>query len=101
MCGFAVLRVKARGQRELVTVLSSLPSVSAVGAAYRGIFGIDDCVEAGQRLFPLTRSRFKQTKTVAKTDDLHRIGRESAYRSGSLGTFRYSHHRRHDSRHKP
>jgi exodeoxyribonuclease V alpha subunit len=27
--GFAVLRVKVRGQRELVTVLGSLPSVSA------------------------------------------------------------------------
>ena len=27
--GFAVLRVKVRGQRDLVTVLGSLPSVSA------------------------------------------------------------------------
>ena len=27
--GFAVLRVKVRGQRELVTVLGSVPSVSA------------------------------------------------------------------------
>jgi exodeoxyribonuclease V alpha subunit len=27
--GFAVLRVKIRGQRDLVTVLGSLPSVSA------------------------------------------------------------------------
>jgi exodeoxyribonuclease V alpha subunit len=27
--GFAVLRFKVRGQRELVTVLGSLPSVSA------------------------------------------------------------------------
>jgi exodeoxyribonuclease V alpha subunit len=33
--GFAALRVKVRGQRELVTVLGSLPSVSAGGVADR------------------------------------------------------------------
>jgi hypothetical protein len=41
--GFAVLRVKVRGQRELVTVLGSLSAVSAGELTAKGFVGIDDC----------------------------------------------------------
>ncbi len=42
--GFAVLRVTVREQRDLVTVLGSLPSVSAgEWLTAKGFVGIDDC----------------------------------------------------------